>query len=266
MSSPLLTIVVAVRNDRDRLQVTLDLLLQHTKDRREYVEIIVVDGASTDGTDQVARLHGVVDITLSEPDRGIYDAMNKGARLASGRWLQFLNAGDAFTGEGALAAVLHELEEFDPTWLVVGAINMGRGSGLVPRAIPSLPHRWFAHAVGIQPHCHQASFFNRDVFLALNGHSELFGTAGDFDLILRFGVIAPPRELSSPCIAYEGGGVSDGQWKRNSQLLHQVRVVRLGLDGAAQPCDRMLSVLVMSYAWTRVSLGRIRARLFARGR
>lgn len=60
-------------------------------------EYIIVDGSSTDGTIAKARLAGGRNLrVLSEPDRGLYDAMNKGLRLARGKYILFLNAGDAF--------------------------------------------------------------------------------------------------------------------------------------------------------------------------
>lgn len=70
------------------------------------VEHIVVDGGSTDGTLEHIRRHGSgVKRVVSEPDNGIYDAMNKGLRLASGDFVGFLNGDDTFAGPGVLADV-----------------------------------------------------------------------------------------------------------------------------------------------------------------
>ncbi len=73
----------------------------------EDVEYIIIDGGSTDGTVDIIRKHSnCIDFFVSEPDGGIYDAMNKGIRVATGEWIIFLNAGDVFASNNALKDVL----------------------------------------------------------------------------------------------------------------------------------------------------------------
>lgn len=91
-SLPLISVVVAVRNAQATLGKTLLSLRQQTC--QDY-EIILVDGASTDSTLRVAReFNDIINCQVSEDDSGIADAWNKGVRLARGRWIMFLNAGD----------------------------------------------------------------------------------------------------------------------------------------------------------------------------
>lgn len=72
------------------------------------IEYIVIDGASTDGTvDVIRKYSGKIAFLVSEPDDGIYYAMNKGIRLATGEWICFLNAGDVFAGNDTLKNVLN---------------------------------------------------------------------------------------------------------------------------------------------------------------
>ena len=86
------------------------------------LEYIIVDGASTDGT--LAALEpyrdGIAQI-ISEPDRGLYDAMNKGVAAATGDFIGILNADDAYAHDGVLAAVAQRLRES-------GAQEIGRAS------------------------------------------------------------------------------------------------------------------------------------------
>ena len=101
MSQPLITIVTVVLNDRNGIERTLTSVVSQTFENRQH---IVVDGQSTDGTVEFLREHrSKFDALLSEPDCGIYDAMNKGLRLAAGDWLVFMNAGDAFASVDSLA-------------------------------------------------------------------------------------------------------------------------------------------------------------------
>ena len=89
---PLLTILIVVFNDCDELQkIVASILPFHCAE----LEIVVIDGFSKDGTAQLLENFGdAVDYWLSEPDKGIYDAMNKGVRAAKSTYLLHLNAGD----------------------------------------------------------------------------------------------------------------------------------------------------------------------------
>lgn len=97
---PLVTVITIVMNDHDYLEETIRSVLGQTY---ENVEYILIDGGSTDGTlDIVKKYDERIDYWLSEPDKGIYDAMNKGAGLASGEWINFMNAGDRFYGNSVV--------------------------------------------------------------------------------------------------------------------------------------------------------------------
>jgi Glycosyl transferase family 2/Glycosyl transferases group 1 len=91
---PLITVVTVVRNNAPGLAKTFQSVFSQTFDNFEY---IVVDGNSTDETLRVIKLHeSSIDSHLSEKDTGPYDAMMKGARLAKGRYVIYMNAGDEF--------------------------------------------------------------------------------------------------------------------------------------------------------------------------
>lgn len=91
-SQPLITVVTVVYNAESTLEQTILSVINQTYDNVEY---ILVDGASTDGTlDIIKKYEDKVDYWVSEPDKGIYDAMNKGINLASGDYIALLNADD----------------------------------------------------------------------------------------------------------------------------------------------------------------------------
>ncbi len=104
-----LTVITVCRNALADLKPTVESVLRQKAKGTISIEHVVVDGASTDGTpewlaEQLAA--GRIERYVSEPDRGIYDAMNKGINLARGEVLAFLNAGDTYTDEDLAPCVL----------------------------------------------------------------------------------------------------------------------------------------------------------------
>ena len=103
-----LSIVTVCYNAKEELKQTIESVLKHKRLYSLSIEHVIVDGASTDGTPELlGEYHeaGYVETYVSEPDAGIYDAMNKGIRMARGKVLYFLNAGDLLTGESLAECV-----------------------------------------------------------------------------------------------------------------------------------------------------------------
>lgn len=111
MGNPLFTIITITFNASATFPATLKSVEQQSFTDYEYR---VVDGASTDDTVAIARASAVVTSVVSEPDKGLYDAMNKGLRQATGRYLIFLNAGDALHAPDTLQKIADSIGENDP--------------------------------------------------------------------------------------------------------------------------------------------------------
>jgi len=114
VDSPLLTVITVVFNGARTLEATVQSVLGQTYRNIEY---IIIDGGSTDGTlDIIRKYEHAIDYWLSEPDKGVYDAMNKGINAANGIWLNFLNGNDVFcessTIESAASKYLHGSARF----------------------------------------------------------------------------------------------------------------------------------------------------------
>ena len=118
MSQPLISIITINRNNADGLRKTMQSVLSQTFDNYEY---IIIDGASTDSSVEVIKSFvedpknaDKVGYWVSEPDRGIYNAMNKGISRASGEWTIFLNSGDCLINDEVLTKVSSHLrQEYD---------------------------------------------------------------------------------------------------------------------------------------------------------
>lgn len=230
-----LSIVTVTRNDASGLRRTLTSIREQDL---PPLEVVVVDGMSQDETPDVVR-----ELSLShwqyvrEPDAGIYDAMNKGWRRASGEYVQFLNSGDAWLDASSLGQWWRAVALTpDTTWSVCGAVTTVAGE---PVVIGNLPHSWWRHAWGMQPHCHQACLFRRKLLEALGGMDDSWSFAADHDLVMRAGMAAVPFAVPAVLIDYQAGGMSEQRIREIPRLLHDIRVARLQLGGALSAVDRL---------------------------
>lgn len=113
INKPLISIITVVYNGEKYLESTIKSVIGQTYDNIEY---IIIDGASTDGTlDIIKKYEDKIDYWVSEKDKGIYDAMNKGIDMTNGNWLNFMNAGDTFFDNHVLNKIFtkHDLENID---------------------------------------------------------------------------------------------------------------------------------------------------------
>ena len=178
MNKVLLSIITVVRNDARRLATTMDSLKKLYGDHR--FEHIVVDGKSTDQLtlDLILNAKRYSNyVYISEADKGVYDAMNKGVNLATGHFLLFLNCGDRIVASpGQIDNWLTGLNE--ASGVVIGCfcchLNFGDHSALL------LPKSGVRHKL---PTSHQAMVFSRTFMLA-NPYDIQYLLAADFDLYL----------------------------------------------------------------------------------
>ena len=106
MNNRKVTIVTVTYNAQDVVEETMLSVINQTYDNIEY---IVIDGGSTDGTvDIIRQYEDKIDYCVSEPDEGIYYAMNKAIEKATGEWINFMNAGDRFHSEHDISRVFTE--------------------------------------------------------------------------------------------------------------------------------------------------------------
>lgn len=111
MNNPKITVVTVCYNASATLEQTMLSVLNQTYPNIEY---IVIDGGSTDGTVEIIKKYADrIAYWVSEPDKGIYDAMNKSIAKASGEYINFMNAGDSFHANDTIAKVVSNLGNYD---------------------------------------------------------------------------------------------------------------------------------------------------------
>ena len=224
------TVITITYNAAAVLQRTLDSVLHQTY---EDVEHLIIDGASTDGTLQIAERYKADNSSLltpnsslltphkviiqSEPDEGIYDAMNKGLTQASSDYVVFMNAGDFFPSPDTLEQIAHrchlnELSSDSLPGVVYGNTDIVDADGhfLHPRRLqPPEQLSWRSFRQGMLV-CHQAFYARMD--LAKNTHYDTrYRYSADVDWCIRvmreadrLGLPLTNAHLTVACYTEEG--------------------------------------------------------------
>jgi len=195
---PVVTVITVALNHAEGLVRTIASVAEQRGVELEYV---VVDGGSGDHTEQVAK-HPRVDTFLSKPDRGISHAFNRGIELSRGRWLLFLNAGDALAGPDALARLLARVPP-GPAAIVSGQADSGAKGRFPPAGPrPGDPPRKRVRLA------HQATLIPRELFDRHGRYDESFRIRMDYEWFLRVIDDAPLVWVPEVIVHYELGGLS----------------------------------------------------------
>jgi len=205
-----ISIITVVHNSAVTIKDTLASVAAQSHPELEY---IVIDGASTDDTLNIVRSHGNLVTTLvSEPDRGIYDAMNKGLALATGDLVGFLNADDMFAHPDVVASIARAAEQDPAADAVYGDIVYVREdrpdqvlrywrSGAFTRS--RLRFGWMPP--------HPTCYVRRSRLPTLGGFKGQLRIAADYDFVLRTLARAGARAAYVPdvLVRMRAGGASN---------------------------------------------------------
>ena len=204
---------------------TLPTALASVLAQREVaLDYHVVDGGSQDGTVDLLRAwepkfraRGIAFTWTSEPDGGLYDAMNKGLARAKGDVLGILNADDRFTDDGVLADVarVFAAPENADLQLLYGDVRFVRGDGEeTVRYYSSRPWRPWMHNWGYMP-AHPSVYVRRATFAASGGYRTDYRISADFEWMTRVLCCMRVRALYLPrCfVTMRLGGASTGGWR-----------------------------------------------------
>lgn len=229
MQQPTLSVITVCYNARDALRRTLVSVLAQTY---PHIEYIVIDGASTDGTAALIKeWAGCIDQVVSEPDDGIYDAMNKGLKRASGTYLCFLNAGDTFPSSLTVAKALDGIDT-DLPGVIYGQTNIVDADGIFlhPRhhtAPAQLTYDSFRRGMLV---CHQSFYVRRDL-------APLYDTryrySADYDWCLRVLRTSPANHYTGTVLTnYLSEGVTTQNRWPSLRERFRIMVRHYGFFGA----------------------------------
>lgn len=208
MPAPIkLSIITVNLNNAAGLSKTLESVAAQTFKNYEH---IIIDGGSTDGSvdiikDYERKYNGVPGhlYWVSEPDKGIYNAMNKGIKVASGEYLEFLNSGDYYFSKDSIMFFKQDLN-FD---LVFGNDIVEEKDGR--RTTIERPDKITINHLLYKTMSHSASFFKNELFVKFGLYNESYKIAADYEFFLKiFYHGISYLHLNNAITIFEAGGIS----------------------------------------------------------
>ena len=194
------SIITINYNNREGLRKTIESVVNQSCKDYEY---IIIDGGSTDGSREVIDEYAdQIDYWISEPDNGIYNAMNKGIQLVNGDYVVFMNAGDEFANKDVLSLV----NGYDGDIILGGDLYGGK-----VRMLKETMTLYDLLSIGI---CHQSVYYRREV-IQKYGFDESYKLIADLKSVIEPLVkdhvrISVVMEVLAKC---ESGGLSKQRWR-----------------------------------------------------
>jgi glycosyltransferase involved in cell wall biosynthesis len=221
---PLITIVTVVRNGEKYLEKTIQSVINQTYPNVEY---IVIDGDSTDNTlDIILKFEDKIDYWVSEPDRGIADAMNKGIYLAMGQLINHLHAGDQFASESILSDIVSSYNSEGWRWCFGNQDFVDPSGKVVGCMTPPKYFQKLLHIFNTIPH--QTVFWEKSLIQEVGYFDNRYSCAMDYHLWLRFSKVAGPKQFKYTIANFLLGGRSSDiklalkeEFQARSEILKQ---------------------------------------------
>lgn len=217
---PLVTIITATYNSAATLADTLDSVVRQTY---PHIEHLLVDGASTDATAAIAARYPHISRFVSEPDNGLYDAMNKGIQLATGDIIGILNSDDFYANNRVLEKIVQLFQ--NPDILAVYAdlqYVAAADTTKIIRHWKAGPYDQQAFYYGWMPP-HPSFFVRKQLYDQCGVFNTGFRYSADYELMLRFLLRynAPATYLPEVVVKMRTGGQSNAsfrnRWKANRE-------------------------------------------------
>ncbi|MBL4663077.1 MAG: glycosyltransferase [Flavobacteriaceae bacterium] len=233
MKQPFLSIITINYNDALGLERTISSVLEQ---RYTDFEFIVIDGDSKDGSvDVIKKYEEKFAYWVSEPDSGIYNAMNKGIAASKGEFLLFLNGGDLLTSNTALQNFIsHPSFQGD---IIYGDYKFEKGKKVYPDTLypayfmkTSLPH--------------QSTFFRKNVFEQLGNYDESYRMGGDRDFFIRAYLSGQFEFVHVPCFSafFNLDGISNNEAHQKQKKEEDERMFKANYGVLYDDCKKQLAL------------------------
>ena len=216
MVKPLVSIITAVYNGEKYLEKTIKSVLAQSYENIEY---IIIDGSSTDGTiDIIKKYEDKISYWVSEKDSGVYEAMNKGLKVARGDYIAILNADDYYTSD-AIDLSIKKIIETKSDYSIANVDYVDTKA--IIRPIYPLKENYVYQEM---PYPHVSAVVSSKVYVAVGLFDEKFKIAGDHDMALRIHLQGYKACYIDKVIAHlEEGGISSGVDSNRESLMVSIK-------------------------------------------
>ena len=219
-----ISIITVTFNSSPVLADCLDSVYNQSHDDIEHV---VIDGASNDNTLEILRgRRNMLSALVSEPDNGIYDALNKGIYRATGDIVGVMHADDVFSDSLVLANVNDAFNSYPDAEVIIGNVVFfdSNNSNNILRKYTSSRFRPWMLRFGFMP-AHTAMFIRRSVFERIGVYKDDYVSAGDFEFFVRLFVVyrIKPIFLKKTLVHMSIGGLSTSGWKSHWRTTIEIR-------------------------------------------
>jgi glycosyltransferase involved in cell wall biosynthesis len=169
-----LSIITVNYNNASGLEETVRSILSQSHKEFEY---IVIDGGSTDGSEDILiKYSDKIDYWVSEPDAGIFNAMNKGIKQAKGEYLLFMNSGDIINQDCGLIKIIDDLNDEDIIYYDIRVIGKEQNLDFIKYCPEYLDFKFFVESA--LPH--QSTFIKKNILDEYGGYAEYMKLGGDW--------------------------------------------------------------------------------------
>lgn len=219
---PLFSIITINLNDLPGLKKTIESVRSQSFTDFEY---IIIDGASTDGSIDFIKAHGdKINYWVSEKDRGIYDAMNKGIAVARGEYCLFLNSGDYLYREDTLQNVADRGLSAD---IIYGDVMQARNEVITGRKNSPDKISVFFLLIGGIPH--QAQFIKRILFVKYGNYSTAYKISSDYEFFVRLFInnMLRVKHIPLPVSVFDISGISGNPLNIKTHYMERREIQKL---------------------------------------
>jgi glycosyltransferase involved in cell wall biosynthesis len=218
---PLVSIITIVYNNAQYIRDAVQSVLSQGYPRLEYV---VIDGGSTDGTVEIIEEYrDYISVFISEPDKGLYDALNKGIKNAAGDVIGILHSDDLFCNENVVSASIQQMRNTSSEFCFSDMVFIDDVSGKIVRYYMAHYFKRWLFRIGWMPP-HPTSFINKSLFDEFGLYSTEYKIVGDYDFFVRvfFGREINWTYLNLVSVKMRMGGASNSGFTSKKLIFDEI--------------------------------------------